>query len=98
MIRIAIACALLAGCTQNAASIPTSPTPAFYSAANMPDACRHEAAARYAQLPGNIIMEPAVLDTSGGYSVSGSYATTNVQHTIGCRFTADGRFIGLGRT
>ncbi|QDY68814.1 hypothetical protein [Qingshengfaniella alkalisoli] len=97
MIATGLSLTALAGCTENAAQIPTSPRPEFFQVSQMPDACRHEASVRYAQLPGNIIMEPAVMDTSGGYSVRGTYATTNMQHSIGCRFTANGEYIGLGR-
>lgn len=43
-----------------------------------------------------IIIQPETLVISGGYSVSASYARINLQRTIRCRFTANGRFKGPG--
>ncbi|MFV0243468.1 MAG: hypothetical protein ACK5IB_00410 [Qingshengfaniella sp.] len=94
---VLLSLALVAGCQPYSGAIPTSDHPALVPVAAMPQACRHAAAARYAQLEGNILMQPAVRDTSGGYSVSGTYATVNVQRTIGCRFSADGTLLGVGR-
>jgi hypothetical protein len=88
---------LLSGCEPYASQIPTSPRPTMVPVASMPEACRQAAANRYAQLPGNIQVEAAFPDTSGGYSVRGQYATVGRVEQIGCRFAVDGTMIGVGR-
>jgi hypothetical protein len=88
----------VAGCEPYANTIPATERPQLVAPANMPEACRRSAAVKYAQLPENMSVAPAVQQPNQTWLVSGQYTSMNGVRVFECQFTGLGNMTGVYRS